>query len=288
MRRLMMLSALAVAPAVLAAGPTGLLNDSGQTQCLNAAGNALEPCSAANTGDAAPFPRQDARFGRDAAASAAALPPKTGGGAGGFDFTKLDADGQPLAIQNQAWSFDGSGYDNGSEAAGTQWSCVQDNVTHLIWEVKTHVNPADLRDWGWRYAWGGTAGATTCGGTLTGFCNSDNYVAAVNALNIGRDYGGVDAFNIGLCGGTGWRLPTRRELLSIVHYGVDSPAIDAGFFPNTTIYRYWSSNLYLLTDPIFMPAPPAAAWSIDFRGGYYGIDYLDDVHTYVRLVRSGQ
>ena len=46
---------------------TGVLNDTGQTQCDNGS-NVLVTCTSTNTGDASAMPRQDARFGRDAAA----------------------------------------------------------------------------------------------------------------------------------------------------------------------------------------------------------------------------
>ncbi len=62
----------------------------------------------------------------------------------GFSFTKLDANGQPLP--NSA----------------TTWSCVKDNRTGLIWEVKTadvprlgnpaYKNPKYLHDKLWRYS----------------------------------------------------------------------------------------------------------------------------------------
>ena len=72
-----------------AAGPTGALNDTGQTRCLNAAGNALEACSVANSGDASTRPRQDGRFGRDPAAGSPGISgfskPAGSGGSGGFD-----------------------------------------------------------------------------------------------------------------------------------------------------------------------------------------------------------
>jgi len=60
------------------AAPTGLLNDTGQTACLSE-GNfySVGACTPANSGDAASFPCQDGRFGRDAAAAAGVLP-KTG------------------------------------------------------------------------------------------------------------------------------------------------------------------------------------------------------------------
>ena len=72
------------------AQPTGRLNDTGQALCY--AGASLVACTSANTGDGATYPRQDGRFGRDRAGMA-----KVGGGAAGFDFTRLcwngDAEG---------------------------------------------------------------------------------------------------------------------------------------------------------------------------------------------------
>ena len=53
-------------------------------------------------------------------------------------YTKISNDGIILADQSQVWDY------NGSEPAGTQWSCVRDNDTGLYWEVKT--NDGGLRD----------------------------------------------------------------------------------------------------------------------------------------------
>ncbi len=62
------------------------------------------------------------------------------------------------------------------------------------------------------------------------------------------------------CGyATGWRVPSRRELLSIVHHGQSGPAIDTGYFPGTGSTVYWASEAY---------GPNAAqAWGIDFQDG---------------------
>ena len=58
------------------------------------------------------------------------------------------------------------------------------------------------------------------------------------------------------CGiATGWRLPTRRELLSIVHHGAAMPTIAAAF-PGTQSAPYWSSA-----------ASAANAWAVDFADG---------------------
>ena len=82
------------------------------------------------------------------------------------------------------------------------------------------------------------------------------------------------------CGiASGWRLPTRRELLSIVHHGAYSPAIDGAYFPATVSGWYWTNDSY---------APdPASAWSVDFNDGYTNADYKTFT-LHVRLVRSGQ
>ena len=48
------------------------LPDTGQDLCDNGS-HVLVACSTANTGDAATYPRQDGRFGRDAAAAAGTL-----------------------------------------------------------------------------------------------------------------------------------------------------------------------------------------------------------------------
>ncbi len=110
-------AALALLLPALAAAQTAPLSDTGQTQCYN--GTTLVPCTAANTGNTAPYPGQDGRFGRDAAQAAGALPAKTGGGAAGFDFTALDVGGNATTPGGHA--------------------CVKDNVTGLTWEVKQNV-----------------------------------------------------------------------------------------------------------------------------------------------------
>ena len=219
-----------------AAGPTGLLNDTGQTQCDDGS-NVVAACTIGNTGDAATYPRQDARFGRDPAA-----PAKVGGGVAGFDFTRVCFNG----------NVQGAGTCTGSLVAndtGTQtgtptndWACTKDNVTNLYWSLQTQTatwNVATVSN----YPDAGHNSVTRCG------------------------------FN------TGWRLPTRRELLSIVLNDSSNPSVDASYFPSTESNWYWTSDTY---------APgPSNAWVVDFIGG--GSTAFDKTSTlYVRLVRSGQ
>ena len=75
------------------------------------------------------------------------------------------------------------------------------------------------------------------------------------------------------CGITGWRLPTRRELLSIVHHGASGPAIDGAYFPSTASAPYWSADA----------APGSTAWAVDFGDGATLRDAATQAHA-VRLV----
>jgi hypothetical protein len=76
--------------------------------------------------------------------------------------------------------------------------------------------------------------------------------------------------------GTGWRLPTKAELESIVDYGRYNPAIDPTAFPSTPATWFWSTSPYVGSSGI--------AWSVKF---FSGSSYdLDATNTYrVRCVR---
>ena len=263
-------STLIIAP-VLILVPTvaraASLPDTGQTLCDNGS-SVMTACSDANAGDAATQPRQDGRFGRDAQATAGTPGQiKLGAGAVGFDYTKVANNGTDV----------GAGTALGT--APTAWACTRDNITGLTWEVKT-ATPTDLRYSGHTYTWYSTNGATnsgnagsntvtnTCGTPATvASCNTQAFVAAVNAAP-------------GLCGFTDWRLPSRRELKTIVHIGGASPAIDTTYFPNTPAAVFWSSSPYAVSGP-------ANAWVVYFGDGH-NLVYLKTIPTNARLVRGAQ
>jgi hypothetical protein len=222
--------------------PTGLLNDTGQTSCYDASNNVADCATVAADGGATP--RQDARFGRDPA-HAAGKYTKTGGGAAGFDFSKMCWNGD----------IEGSGTCTGtlvantgaaaSGTASTDWACTKDNRSNLIWSLQT------------------VSGITWTDATATGSGSP------IDTHNTATRCGFAD----------GWRVPTRRELLSIVHHGASSPAIDTAYFPSTASNYYWSSDVY---------APNAAgAWLVNFGNGFTNADDKTDTNL-VRLVRSGQ
>ena len=185
--------------------PTGLLNDTGISQCSNE-NSWFADCSSATLGEWFGL-NQDAQVGRDALAAKGQLS-KTGAGDAGFDFTKISTTGQKLP------------------ANATSWDCVLDNHTGLMWEVKT--DDGGLRDKDNTYIWynlninGGNAGSEN---------NTQAFAQAVNAQ--------------GLCGHGDWRLPSKQELHSIVNYGKYNPAIDSTYFANTQSSWYWSSSPYV-------------------------------------------
>lgn len=248
-------SLLALLLAVCSAGATGL-PDTGQDTCYD--GTAMVACGVANSGDAATYPRQDGRYGRDAAAAAGALS-KTGGGAKGFDYSKIANNGSTLA----------AGAALGS--ASSEWACTKDNTTGLTWEVKT---TSGLRSNASNYTWyssndatnAGNAG-TANGGTCSGGsgCDTETFVADVNAA--------------ALCSYSDWRMPTQRELLTLVLLDGSSPSIDPSYFPNTQESNFWSATSYA--------SQPPGAWTVFFGDGAT-IALLKLSTPYVRLVRGGQ
>ncbi|MBK1647788.1 DUF1566 domain-containing protein [Rhabdochromatium marinum] len=219
------------------------LNDTGIVRCGDAGSNNVD-CPVAG------YSGQDAEYGRDATNDDPI------DGHAGFSFTKLDANGADLP------------------ATATAWNCVRDNVTGLIWEVKT--DDGGLRDRDWNYSWynpdptsnGGNTGTQNSGVCEGSDCDTQGFVNAVNAQ--------------GLCGASDWRLPKREELRSILSYDRYSPSIDDSYFPNTSFSSV----------PLFWSASPDAydsdyAWFLAFDLGYDGYDTKDH-GNHVRLVRGGQ
>ncbi len=244
-----------------------MLNDTGVTW----GGNAQTGNNTTCTG--AVISAQDCSHGRDAKAVAGTLT-KVGSGRAGFDFTKLGSTGNVLSIQNAAWVIGGTG----TESAGTKWSCVRDNVTGLIWEVKTDSGSAD---------------SNTTDSTHTNIHHKNNKYRWGGKTALSRDYanrqgthyddwtGLVDGTNTeNLCGGSNWRVPTVEELESIADLSIKNLTIDSDYFPDATamVDKYsWSSS----------PSNNEYAWVLDFDYGN-ATGKKRDLKLFVRLVRFEQ
>ncbi len=108
--------------------------------------------------------------------------------------------------------------------------------------------------------------------TPSGGCITDKTTRLTWSPDLGTSNwdgtGAVVTANSNLCGKTGWRLPTLRELLSIVSYHRTAPAIDndaaRGFFSDTQNASYWT------TDPV---SSAATQWGVNFSTG--GTAFLD-------------
>lgn len=171
--------------------------------------------------------KQDADFGRDARLSP-----------NGFRLTKLDIDGNPIAVDSPVWY------------------CVRDEVTGLVWEVKAPAkssgadNGYTFRSASYRYTWyntdastsGGYAGAqdknedlededdphsSFCGyppekpaRSPASYCNTQDFVK--------------EATRYAFCGRSDWKLPSANQLQSLVNYGDGMDALTSDYFPTPT------------------------------------------------------
>lgn len=257
-RTVVLLSSMFICFQAQAAG----LADSGLADCDRGSG-IMEACEAANVGDSATLSRQDARYGQDAYAFEG-LYQKIGAGDAGFDYTKIANNGTVLA----ATAVLGTGAD--------QWACTKDNITDLMWEVKT---TSGLRNRAHTYTWydsnagtnGGDAGLADSGAAVgsdncsdAARCDTEKYVADVNASS--------------LCSYNDWRVPTVRELISILHGGKFNTKVDTNYFPSMqTSAAYWTANTYV-------PAL-ANAWTINF----YPLTQLDvGVNNQANILKSSE
>jgi len=164
-------------------------------------------------------------------------------------------------------------YQNPLESDAKIWDCVRDKTTGLVWEVKTHDK--GLQDAGNFYSWYskksslqndiGFKNGGKCRGGIG--CDTQAYVNAINSKK--------------LCGYSDWRLPTRKELLTLVlgtGDGEKNTTIDTHYFPSTPGDWYWTADTDL--------GDASHAWYVLFYNGRSMKASMSQAKR-VRLVRGG-
>lgn len=180
--------------------------------------------------------------------------------------------GQDAQYQGPTRSYaklDASG--NNLPDSATSWLMVRDNVTGLIWEVKqlkdgvdNYSNPNDADN---TYTWCDPHPETNGGDQ--GICSDYNTDSFIQALNTTK-FGGYDD----------WRLPTIKELSTLVNGGRDNPAINTDYFPSTISYGYWTSTSHSNSNFV------GYAGIVLFANGYASHGYAKSINHNVRAVRG--
>ncbi len=156
------------------------------------------------------------------------------------------------------------------------WLMTRDNVTGLVWEVKT--TDESIHNGSKKFFWcdrndetnGGHEG--TCS-DIEDVLDTEAFITKLNEENFG--------------GFSDWRMPTVKELATIVDLGADAaePAIDSTFFPNTLEEEYWSATT--------AADEPSEAWFVNFQSRWINTNiYKGDDPKWnalpIRAVRGGQ
>jgi hypothetical protein len=142
-------------------------------------------------------------------------------------FTKLDDEGNDLP-----------------EDAGT-WHMVRDEVTGLIWEVKTA--DGSMHDANRSFTWYDPDPSMNLGnpGVERNGDDTSDFIEALNA----EVYGGY----------SDWRLPTVVEMAMLRNFARGNPSAFVQYFPLASGTNYWTSTTYSCN--------PGHAWMIWLMGG---------------------
>ena len=162
------------------------------------------------------FLGEDCEHGRDAAAN------DPSDGYAGLSYTRLNSDG--------------SEYSGSGDYLSEPWACVLDNVTGIIWEVKT--NDGGIHHANTQYTWYSAEGISIDGKIFRG--TDDGVNPTTQEL--------IDATNTEqLCGLSNWRLPTATEMVSLRNNSVvidgSNFSADSDYFPNLGTVDYWSNSI---------------------------------------------
>jgi len=117
------------------------------------------------------------------------------------------------------------------------------------------------------------ADATTCTGTKTSFTSVNQVLGQISSVNATASTGGL--------GYSDWRMPSVKELSSLVNRSCVGVTINTVAFPN-------ADQLSNLTGTVFAPNT-AWLWAVDFADGSVSpVDPTSAGGRPIRLVRAGQ
>lgn len=144
--------------------------------------------------------------------------------------------------------------------ASTPNSQLQDNGDGTITDTKTGLI--------WKRCLEGQSGSDCASGSAEAF----TWQQALQRAKTVNSSGGFAGFS-------DWRLPTIKELSSLVEHQCVDPAINLTRFPNASNHSLWSSSA--------VAGDASYAWGVGFSYGYSNWNGKNDSGQ-LRLVRSGQ
>lgn len=113
-------------------------------------------------------------------------------------------------------------------------------------------------------------------GTVTDFATGLIWQQLSDAHNIQlstHDEASTYCENLNLASNESWRLPTVKELSSLVDYQHANPSINKNMFSNTMSNRYWTASL--------VAGYNVMAWTVNFEDG----EVKPTIRTLTSLIR---
>ncbi|WP_065204630.1 Lcl C-terminal domain-containing protein [Shewanella woodyi] len=142
------------------------------------------------------------------------------------------------------------------------WACIHDTLTGLLWENKT--NNESIHDGYWSYSWfnegKGQANSGDCYFEAQR-CDTQDLIRRTNEEK--------------LCGTTGWRLPTKAELSSLLEQQdrPQAPQLRTDFFQQIKAGDYWSAQGAMPLEGHYQHLGQGASAINFYQGRFHNLPY---------------